>query len=76
LVTNIGFGSAATHTTEYSVLANMVFEKMGFPMKHPKGVFACRLMDDKFFKKFLLITPYQRMRRRVALLIRWLSRLV
>ncbi|MDB9447419.1 FkbM family methyltransferase [Anabaena sp. CS-542/02] len=39
LVTNIGFGESATHTTMVdSPLANMAVEAMGFPLQHPVAV--------------------------------------
>ena len=38
LISNIGFGVNATHTTGASDLANLPLEPMSFPLKHPIGV--------------------------------------
>ena len=38
LISNIGFGENATHTTEDSQLANMAVVKMQFPLVHPAYV--------------------------------------
>lgn len=38
LVSNIGFGSAATHTSEESPLADLPTEPMSFPLSHPPFV--------------------------------------
>jgi hypothetical protein len=38
LVSNIGFGPAATHTTRDSQFANMETETMQFPLRHPDSV--------------------------------------
>ena len=38
LVSNIGFGSDATHTAGASSLANLEVEKIAFPLRHPKMV--------------------------------------
>jgi len=36
LISNIGFGADATHTTAYSPLANLPTRSMAFPMTHPR----------------------------------------
>lgn len=36
LVSNIGFGSGATHTRGASIYANMALESMQFPLRHPR----------------------------------------
>lgn len=38
LISNIGFGTGATHTTAVSEFANMPIEAMEFPLRHPKFV--------------------------------------
>ena len=38
LITNIGFRKDATHTTNYSFIANMRTKKMKFPLIHPKSL--------------------------------------
>jgi hypothetical protein len=38
LISNIGFGMDATHTTGGSEFANMPVEAMEFPLKHPRFI--------------------------------------
>jgi hypothetical protein len=45
LITNIGFGSNATHTVGESEMANMPSVSMDFPLKHPIGIFQNRTAD-------------------------------
>lgn len=52
LISNIGFGIDATHTTGDSVRADMAVEKMTFPLRHPVGVFASRTLDTRFYNRF------------------------
>jgi hypothetical protein len=51
LISNIGFGPDATHTTSSGVLANMPVEKMEFPLRHSDGLFACQSLDRRFFNR-------------------------
>jgi hypothetical protein len=46
LVTNIGFGASATHTTGASKLADMSTEEMAFPLVHPADHRTCDQADD------------------------------
>jgi hypothetical protein len=46
LISNIGFGVEATHTTETGIFSNMLVEDISFPMIHPVGVFR-HLQEDK-----------------------------
>lgn len=48
LISNIGFGVEATHTTGQSVLANILSTSVIFPLKHPTMVFASRVLDSRF----------------------------
>jgi len=47
LISNIGFGPDATHTTSGSHLANLPVTKIAFPMTHPIGIFS-NLMADLY----------------------------
>jgi len=52
LISNIGFGTGATHTIMDSELANMTLEEMQFPLKHPVGIYASTIMDGRFHRQF------------------------
>lgn len=45
LISNIGFGSEATHNTRAGRLANIPSEEIGFPLKHPKLIVRNEQMD-------------------------------
>jgi hypothetical protein len=52
LITNIGFGSAATRTRdELPSLANLPAQPIDFPLKHPAGVSLNREADNYSFKQ-------------------------
>ena len=74
LISNIGFGAGATHTTVSSPLANLPSQAMPFPLEHPKirgrSVKADRYSDSHCFRAPLIPRVY----RRVAELInKWVS---
>jgi hypothetical protein len=48
LISNIGFGVEATHTTGQSAFANLPVMPINFPLKHPNMVFANRVLDSRF----------------------------
>lgn len=50
LISNIGFGAEATHTTVESKFTNIPSECMQFPLVHPIGVVINRIMDARVFK--------------------------
>ena len=52
LISNIGFGKDATHTKNYSFLANMKSEKIKFPLIHPQS-FEIDLIADEVKEKNL-----------------------
>ncbi|MBD2305817.1 glycosyltransferase family 2 protein [Chroococcidiopsis sp. FACHB-1243] len=56
LISNIGFGQAATHTTSYSSYSNMKIGEMQFPLKHPPYVLQ-NLDADKFTQKTRFNAP-------------------
>lgn len=55
LISNIGFGSDATHTTGGGELANMQVESLSFPLKHPfalmRKIDADHYSDRKCFRR-------------------------
>lgn len=48
LISNIGFGAGATHTTEKSEFANLSVAQIKFPLKHPSAFFGSITLDNKF----------------------------
>jgi hypothetical protein len=50
LISNIGFGVGATHTTEQSQFANIPALPINFPLKHSPTVFASRALDSRFWQ--------------------------
>jgi hypothetical protein len=46
LISNIGFGAGATHTTGHNQFADMATEEMDFPLHHPDSVEECAVADD------------------------------
>jgi hypothetical protein len=50
LISNIGFGSNATHTTRENKFANLPIKSISFPLIHPSMFFASRVLDDRFNK--------------------------
>jgi hypothetical protein len=67
LVSNIGWGSDATHTTGDSDLANLPAREMPFPLKHPPAVAYDREYDEKVFNNVFQQprAPSRRLRARV-----------
>lgn len=52
LVTNIGFGEAASHTQDtLPTMANLPLKAMDFPLKHPPAVSLDREADDLAFRR-------------------------
>lgn len=50
LISNIGFGPEATHTTENNSFANLPLIPVNFPLKHPSMLFANKALDKRFWK--------------------------
>lgn len=66
LISNIGFGVDATHTTRESDMANLPVKAMGFPLKHPLPITADVRSDRHFFlANFKTPTLLARVVRRV-----------
>jgi hypothetical protein len=52
LITNIGFGAAATHTTDKSSFqASLVRKEINFPLQHPAGIEIDRNYDEEWVRK-------------------------
>ena len=69
LVSNIGFGDAATHTTKSSPLENLPTESI-HPIKHPKGlvrnVEADRYTDARLFSRAGRVSWFKKLRRKLG----------
>jgi hypothetical protein len=74
LISNIGFGADATHTTGSSVLANMPIEEMQFPLVYPEGIYASRILDRRVVEKFFSNSLYRTLMNKFIPLIRGLYR--
>jgi len=48
LISNIGFGVEATHTTGQSEFSNLPIMQINFPLKHPEAIFASKTLDKRF----------------------------
>lgn len=70
LVANIGHGAAATHTTFDSPYADMPTAPMRFPLVHPPFVVRDARADAYIFTHFFRLSPMQRVRNRLRLLLR------
>jgi hypothetical protein len=73
LVTNIGFGIGATHTTDsMDDLANLPLARLAFPLKHPDRIYR----DVEFDRSMDAERLGKRRRRMVAKLLRSLNKRV
>jgi hypothetical protein len=70
LVTNIGHGAAATHTTVASPFADLPTAPMSFPLRHPPFVVRDARADAELFRRFFRRSLLQRAGYRLRLLIR------
>jgi hypothetical protein len=48
LISNIGFGSNATHTKGEGVFSNLPTTEITFPLNHPLGIFSSNTLDSRF----------------------------
>jgi hypothetical protein len=62
LISNIGFGVGATHTTGESEFANLQTQQTEFPLKHPITIFASVTLDKRFRQRFVQQTLNQRIK--------------
>lgn len=65
LISNIGFGVDATHTTVGGEFANMILAEIQFPLKHPVVIFSSRTLDSLFYKRSIQPTLNQRVINRL-----------
>lgn len=63
LISNIGFGPDATHTSVGSRLANMKVEEIGFPLRHPRMVIWDAVADNRVRK---IVFSHRSLVRRVT----------
>lgn len=70
LISNIGFGSEATHTKKVSIYADMKVEPMTFPLKHPE-IFVPNFQADAYTENgmFTASIPRQVLQRMRSLLL-------
>jgi hypothetical protein len=69
LISNIGFGINATHTTSESEFSNMPIEKIDFPLKHPVSIFSSRILDRLFNSRAMQPTLSQRVKNKIKKII-------
>ena len=70
LVSNIGFGPDATHTTGYTVGADAPTRPMSFPLRHPPAVVRDAALDDFIQHIYYRLPVSARVRRKVEYLTR------
>lgn len=65
LISNIGFGPAATHTNYESIFSKITTQEMNFPMTHPCIFSPCTELDSRFFNKFLKKRQLEAIKKRL-----------
>ena len=70
LISNIGFGTDATHTKTANKFANIPSECMLFPLKHPIGIVINRIMDARVFKSNIAVPFITRLRQNMCRMIK------
>jgi hypothetical protein len=74
LITNIGHGPDATHTTNNSSVANLPISAMEFPLHHPPFVIPDRQADSLTDRRFFSTSPlHRRVIQQVKRLVRRLA---
>lgn len=66
LISNIGFGVNATHTTGDAEVANMLTESLDFPLVHPQSLIRNARFDQFTFERLFVVPLKERIRRRLA----------
>jgi hypothetical protein len=74
LISNIGFGLDATHTTSGSPLDNLTMEQISFPVKHPIGIFATKIFDSYVFNQYLKPNYFDVLKYHIYLIALFLKR--
>lgn len=70
LISNIGFNENATHTTEYSELANLSTKSLSFPLRHPLGVIRNMEADTRSAMKYFRNPLTRRLRNKLVGLVK------
>lgn len=70
LISNIGFGAGATHTTGPSIYANMAISPVDYPMLHPTVVLTNKAADDFTAAEMFSSSLLRRLVRRALSVIR------
>jgi hypothetical protein len=70
LISNIGFGLGATHTTGDSDVAAIPVQSISFPLAHPVGVFRNLLADEINYNNCCKVSMLKKVRYKIVSLIR------
>jgi hypothetical protein len=70
LISNIGFGNNATHTTSDSDVANIPFCPLSFPLIHPVGMFQNYWADQFNYRKCFKVSFLKRLRYKIKAILR------
>jgi hypothetical protein len=73
LVSNVGFGADATHTSGVNKFANMPVTRVEFPLQHPATIEACSAADDYTASQMFVRSLPDRMLARLRACARRLS---
>lgn len=74
LISNIGFGSDATHTLSEGPFANMQTSGIEFPLKHPPFVFHCTEVDTQIQESFCFMEGWRNQSKESEFRVRQLWR--
>lgn len=69
LISNIGFGVDATHTTGQSEFSNLPIIQIKFPLKHPEAIFASVTLDNRFNNRAIQKSLTQRIKSKLKKII-------
>jgi hypothetical protein len=64
MISNIGFGQDATHTTSATIHANMSRESIRFPLEHPGIILSHTVADNYSLQGMLPLNIFQRLFRK------------
>ncbi len=70
LISNIGFGASATHTTSENAFSNIPLESLSFPLKHPVAIVNNRVMDARVYRSNFVVPLASRIKNKFCRLIR------
>lgn len=74
LISNIGFGQGATHTTKEDTRFMLPAAAMEFPLKHPSSLIPLRSMDRRRIQEMLPLSIPHRVWKIIRLVACWLFR--